>query len=184
MFGIRGLDSFGLAHALMGIAALVFGWVVLTHAKGSASHRVWGSAYAVAMVLLNASALAIYDFNGRFNTFHLFALLSLGSLAAGWVPALLRRPSGRWYERHANNMAWSYVGLVAAFVSEIATRLPVFHGGLFGAAVAGSTLSVVGIGALLIRRRVPPIVARFSGSSHQGTHHPSDAIGNRAATGS
>src|SRR5687768_17780900 len=113
MLGIHGLDSFGLAHAVIGITALVLGLAVFAQAKGSASHRVWGSAYVVAMVLLNASALAMYALNGRFNTFHLFALLSLATLAAGWIPALLRRPAGRWYERHANYMAWSYIGLVA-----------------------------------------------------------------------
>jgi uncharacterized membrane protein len=163
MLNIPGLDPFGLAHALIGLAALVLGLVVIAQAKGSASHRVWGSAYVVAMVLLNASALTMYDFNGRFNTFHLFALLSLASIAAGWIPALLRRPAGQWYERHAMYMAWSYVGLVAAFVSEIATRIPAFHvGTLFGVTVAVSTLTVVGIGALLIRRRVPRLVSRFS----------------------
>jgi uncharacterized membrane protein len=166
MFGIPGLDSFGLAHTVIGIAALVLGLAVIAQAKGSASHRVWGSTYVVAMVLLNASALAIYDFNGRFNTFHLFALLSLATVAAGWIPALLRRPAGRWYERHAVYMAWSYVGLVAAFGAEIATRIPALRAGaLFGATVAASTLGVVAVGALVIRRRVPRLVSRFSAPS-------------------
>lgn len=160
MLGIRGLDAFGLAHAIIGMAALSVGLVVIARAKGSASHRVWGSAYVVAMVLLNASALAMYDLNGRFNTFHLFALLSLATLAAGWIPALVRRPTGQWYARHAMYMAWSYVGLVAAFVSEIATRIPAFHvGAAFGVAVAASTLAVVVVGALLIRKQVPRLVS-------------------------
>jgi hypothetical protein len=61
-------------------------------------------------------------------------------------------------------MAWSYVGLAAAFVSEIATRIPAFHvGALFGVAVAASTSGVVAIGALVIRRRVPRVVSRFDG---------------------
>ena len=117
MFGVHGLDWFGLAHGIIGLAALVFGLVVITQGKGSASHRLWGSLYVVSMVLLNASALAMYDFNGRFNAFHVFALVSLATLAAGWTPALLRRPARLWYERHAMFMAWSYVGLLAAFSS-------------------------------------------------------------------
>jgi len=166
MLGIHGLDRFGLAHAVIGIAALVLGLVVIAQGKGSASHRVWGSAYVVAMVLLNASALAIYDVSGRFNTFHLFALLSLATVAAGWIPALLRRPAARWYERHAIYMAWSYVGLAAALVSEIVTRIPAFQvRALIGATVAVSTLGVVAIGALVIRRRVPRLVSRFSATS-------------------
>jgi uncharacterized membrane protein len=162
MFGIRGLDPFGLAHSLVGLAALAFGLLVLVRPKGGASHRLWGSFYVVAMVLLNASALAIYDFTGSFNTFHVFALVSLATVIAGWTPALLRRPAGRWYANHAAFMTWSYVGLVAAFVAEIATRIPAFGSGLwFGAAVGGSTMVVIGVGAALIRKRLPPLVARF-----------------------
>jgi hypothetical protein len=57
-------------------------------------------------------------------------------------------------------MTWSYVGLVAALVSEVATRTPALGSGVwFGAAVAGSTLLVIGIGAALIHKRLPPLVA-------------------------
>lgn len=165
MLGIPGLDPFGLAHALIGIAALLMGLVVVMRPKGDASHRVCGAAYVVAMVLLNASALAMYDLTGRLNAFHVFALISLATLAAGWVPALRRRPARRWYERHAMFMAWSYVGLVAAFVSEIVTRIPVFSSGAaFGAAVAGTAVAILGAGAIVIHWLVPPAVARVAGS--------------------
>ena len=41
----------------------------------------------------------------------------------GMLPAILRRPEG-WLRLHYEFIAWSYVGLVAAAVSESAVRLP------------------------------------------------------------
>ena len=159
---IEDLDWFGLAHSIIGIAAMVSGVVVMAISKGTATHRLCGAFYVVAMVLLNASALAIYDFSGGFNTFHVFAILSLMTVVAGWVPALLRRRGSRWHLQHARYMAWSYVGLVAAFAAEIATRLPPFRSGrAFGIAVGGATLAVIAAGAVLIQRHVPQAVSRL-----------------------
>jgi hypothetical protein len=56
---------------------------------------------------------------------------------------------------HATLMCWSYVGLFAAFVSEIATRVP---GARFGWSVVAVTVAVVMVGAVLINGRVPTIV--------------------------
>jgi hypothetical protein len=57
-------------------------------------------------------------------------------------------------------MTWSYVGLWAAAVSEVATRLPAFRPSpgqgmaVFGIVVGVVTLLVVAVGARLIRTRV------------------------------
>jgi hypothetical protein len=56
---------------------------------------------------------------------------------------------------HATLMCWSYVGLFAAFVSEIATRVPRAP---FGWSVVAATVAVVMVGAVLINGRVPTIV--------------------------
>jgi uncharacterized membrane protein len=160
---IEVVDGLGLTHTMIGIAALVLGLVVVMGSKGTASHRLWGSFYVVAMVLLNASALAIYDLSGAFNTFHVFAIFSLITVAAGWIPALLRRRGSEWRVQHAMYMTWSYVGLVAAFAAELVTRLAPFRSGrAFGIAVAGVTLAVVAAGAVLIRRNVPCALRRSS----------------------
>ena len=161
MLGIPGLDPLGLVHATLGLVALGLGLAVLLRPKGAALHRLSGTAYAVTMVLLNGSALAIYDFNGRFNVFHALALVSLATLAAGWAAALRRAPAGTWRRRHAMFMAWSYVGLVAAFASEVAVRLPfVMPGPMLGLTVAATSLLVVAAGAMTIRRRMPGALAR------------------------
>jgi hypothetical protein len=63
-------------------------------------------------------------------------------------------------------MTWSYVGLVAAAVSEIATRIPALRPRpdqvlMFGGTVAVATLLVVGIGAGFIRRRRSALLAPY-----------------------
>jgi hypothetical protein len=107
------------------------------------------------MVLLNGTGLMIYDLYGRFGPFHVAALVSLATVVGGFIPAYLRQPRATWMHHHAAAMCWSYVGLVAAFVSEIATRVP---GVRFGWAVVAATLGVVAVGAALIRMRVPRIL--------------------------
>ena len=155
MFGIRGLDSFGLVHALWGIAALILGLAVLLRRKGTQAHRRIGQAYVLSMLLLNATALMIYDLQGRFGPFHVASVISLATVGAGFVPVYLRRPRAAWMQLHATFMCWSYVGLLAAFISEVAVRVP---GIGFGAAVIASTVVVVVGGAILIHTRVPRIV--------------------------
>jgi uncharacterized membrane protein len=159
MLGIPGLDPFGFAHALIGVTALILGLALLVRRKGTPVHRRIGLGYVLSMLLLNATALMIYDLYGRFGPFHVASVISLATVAAGFVPVYLRRPRAAWMELHATFMCWSYVGLVAAFISEIAVRVP---GIGFGPAVIATTLGVVAGGALLIHTRVPKIVAAFN----------------------
>jgi uncharacterized membrane protein len=158
MFGIRGLDPFGLVHALIGIAALLVGFAVLVSRKGTRRHRLMGRWYVAAMVVLNLTALMIYDLFGRFGPFHVAALVSLATTIAGFVPAYRRRPPVAWMERHAVLMCWSYVGLLAAFIAEIAARVP---GVGFGPAVAGATAITIGGGAILIHTRIARAILRL-----------------------
>ena len=63
-------------------------------------------------------------------------------------------------------MCWSYVGLVAAFVSEVAVRVP---GVGFGYVVVVATAVVVAGGAVLIYRRVPRLVVTVVTGGLTGT---------------
>ena len=157
MFGVRGLDGFGLAHALMGILALVLGLAVIALPKGTRRHRKIGFAYSMAMAALNATALWIFDLTGTFGAFHVGALVSLATIAAAYLPVLYRRPRD-WMVLHGTFMGWSYVGLVAAFIAEIAVRVP---GVGFSAGVTMATVIAVAGGALLIHTRVPVIARRI-----------------------
>jgi uncharacterized membrane protein len=165
MLGIPGLDPFGLLHALFGLGALLLGLGVVLRRKGTAIHRRIGYAYVATMLLLNASALAIYDLYGGFGPFHVAALVSVATVGAALIPAITRRPKTGWLRLHAELMAWSYVGLVSAFFAEIAVRLPGV--GVAAGAASATAIGVAG-GAALIYRLLPRAVARVTPSSDRG----------------
>lgn len=176
MLGIRGLDAFGLIHALLGVAAPLLGLVVLLRHKGTRAHRRLGQGYVLSMLLLNVTALMIYDLYGSFGPFHVASIISLATVGAGFVPAYVRRPQATWMPRHATFMCWSYVGLVAAFVSEVATRVP----GLgFGVAVFAATVLVVAGGAFVIHTRVPRILGALAAGGLTGAA-PRGAAGHQS----
>ena len=136
-------------HIATAISALVFGLCVFFTRKGTRLHKQLGYAYFFNMLGLNISALFIYRLTGDFGPFHASALASLLTLIAGFIPAFLRLPHGRWLELHYELMNWSYVGLVAAGVSEAATRLP---SAPFWPAVVGGSAVVFLVGGMLIAR--------------------------------
>jgi peptidoglycan/LPS O-acetylase OafA/YrhL len=108
------------------------------------------------MLALNGSARLIYRLFGGFGPFHVAAVFSLGTVVAGVASAVRRRPE--WVRRHYAWMTWSYVGLCAAAVSEVGTRVPAFH---FWWAVLLGTAAVFAIGGVMIRRSAASVLAPF-----------------------
>ena len=137
-------------HLVSAISALIFGLCVFLSKKGTRLHKQFGYAYVFNMLGLNISALFIYRLTGHFGPFHGAALGSLLTLLAGFAAAYLRLPQGRWLELHYEFMNWSYVGLVAAGVSEATTRLPAAP---FWPAVFAGTLIVFLNGGVFIGQR-------------------------------
>jgi len=151
------VNDLGWVHLTSAVMALASGAAVLLRRKGSRAHRRMGWVYVGSMLVLNATALMIYRLTGSFGPFHVAALLSLATVLIGIVPAVRRRPAN-WVEHHYWWMTYSYVGLWAAAVSEVATRTPGFR---FWWAVIVATLLVMGIGSTLIRRRAEAVIAPF-----------------------
>ncbi len=158
-------------HLWSAIFALVFGLSVFFVRKGTRLHKQLGYAYFFNMLSLNISALFIYELTGNFGPFHISALASLLTLIAGFVPAYLRLPRKGWLDLHYEFMNWSYVGLVAAGVSEAATRIP---SSPFWPAVIGGSIAVFVIGGLLINSLRPKAVTRARESLSQSTEEPMD----------
>jgi uncharacterized membrane protein len=155
MFGIPGLDVFGAFHAVVGVVSLALGGWVLLLKKGTPLHKRLGLAYLITMLLLNGTALAIYDLSGGFGPFHVAAIVSLATITASYVPVLLHRPRSAWLELHAHFMCWSYVGLIAAFVAEVTVRLP---GVGWGAGLVAGIVFVLCVGGYFILTLVPRLV--------------------------
>lgn len=152
------MSSLGWTHLVFALIALVAGGRVVVTRKGTRWHRTVGHVYVMCMIGLNVTALFLYNLTGRANLFHAFALFSLGTIIAGMVPLLLRRPTGAWLDYHARFLSGSYVGLVAATVSEVATRVPGWN---FGWAVGLATFGVSLVGTYLLQRWLPGSVARM-----------------------
>ena len=148
--------TLGWFHMVCALTALGSGAAVLLRRKGNRAHRRLGWVYVTSMLLLNVTALMIYRLFGGFGPFHVAAVLSLATVIAGIVPPI-RRPAN-WVARHYQWMTWSYVGLCAAAVSEVGTRVPGFQ---FWWAVMAGTFIVFGVGAILIRRRASAVLAPF-----------------------
>ena len=110
MFGVRGLDAFGLAHTFFGVAALLLGLLVVFRRKGTRTHRRIGQAYLLAMLALNVTGLMIYDLYGRFGPFHVAAAISLATIVAGFLPFIF---AGRT-RRGCPFMPYSWVGRTSA----------------------------------------------------------------------
>ncbi len=147
-------DPLGVTHLVFALGAVFFGTVVVLMRKGQRLHRTLGHMYFTSLLATNITALFLYDLTGEFNFFHASALLSLGVVVLGMIPIFTRKPQANrgWLFRHANFMSGSYVGVMAAFVAEIAVRAP---GWDFGVAVAVATALVLAVGVYLIATRVP-----------------------------
>lgn len=144
------MNHLGLAHTALACIALALGAIVVMRRKGDRWHRTIGHLYVASMLGTNITALNIYRLFGQFGPFHVAALVSLATVVAALIPVLARRPRRRWFELHAYFMSWSYVGLVAAAVSEAAVRLPVVP---FAPGAVAATLLVTLAGALVIHWR-------------------------------
>jgi uncharacterized membrane protein len=146
------VSPIGWLHLIASILALVFGTWVLVTLKGTRAHRKVGYLYTVSMVLLIATAFLIYRLFGRFGVFHVAAIVSAVTLACGMIPVVMRRPKN-WLDLHFSFMYWSVFGLYAAFVAEMAVRLPVrtmfTSARTFFTTVIVSTMATMAVGQIV-----------------------------------
>lgn len=113
----------GFIHLIAALVAMVSGIWVLLIPKGDLKHKKIGYIYLAGMAVLNTTAFMIYSLYGYFGIFHWMAVLSSLTLLAGMVPILSNRTSNP-IGTHLTYMYWSVVGLYAAFMAEVFSRLP------------------------------------------------------------
>ncbi len=156
----------GQAHMIAGLIALVIGPVILFRPKGTLGHRTLGYLYVILMAGVNISALTMYDLTGGPNLFHFFAALSLVTITPGIYFAIRARTTGDATKliSHYHFMTWSYFGLFAAFISQIATHLgpnpfgteiPIF------ALIGGGTGLAAILASVLINWNAKRILSRY-----------------------
>ncbi len=141
-------NTTGLIHLITACIALVTGTVVLLTRKGNRQHKIWGYTYTGAMVIMLLTAFMIYRLFNGFGIFHVFAVISTVTLIGGMVPLFLKRKNAIAY--HLSFMYWSVMGLYAAFVSEIFTRVPEHPNGL---TLFACTTAVMAIATVVWRKK-------------------------------
>lgn len=171
------MSPLGALHLATAFAAILAGGsVLLTGPKGGRTHRRLGWVYLISMLTLNASALSIYRLFGGFGPFHVAAIVSVVGTGFGALFAIRARRArsrgdlaarARLIEGHYEAIGWSYIGLIAALVSETATRLDIVRrtagpGAVFGIAVGVATAAVVFVGSRMLRKHRARLLAPFA----------------------
>ncbi|NTS77041.1 DUF2306 domain-containing protein [Catenovulum sp. SM1970] len=104
-------------HTVLASIALLTGtWVILKR-KGTQGHIWLGRLFFFTMLGLNITALGIYNLTGLWNHFHWLTLISLFTLTAGYIAVKQANIRAHFYF-----LSWSYIGLVAADISELFAR--------------------------------------------------------------
>jgi uncharacterized membrane protein len=145
------------AHVVAALSALLAGVAVVFLPKGTRTHRVIGTAYVLALVLVNVAALSLH-LESVFGVFHWLAVASLVTLVVGLSPLLLGLRSPRVIATHAFCMTWSYVGLAAAGCGQLAVAVGSDRAAWVVPWVIGAVLS---IGGVVIFGKVPSILDRL-----------------------
>lgn len=124
------IQSFqGMIHAIFAVVGLLSGAYLLIATKGSRLHFYIGRVFGVSLLIVNFSALFIYDFNdGRVGPFHFLIPVSLFFLLFGWIPMLRKKKSENYISRHIIGMIGASLGLWAAGATEYYFREMVTEG--------------------------------------------------------
>lgn len=148
--------AWATAHVLAAVTALVAGLAALRARKGTYAHRATGTVYGVALVLVNGAALSLHR-ESTFGVFHALAVISLGTLVVGLAPLVLGKRSAVVVAIHAYCMTWSYAGLAAAGIGQLAVAV---GDGRSPWLVPVMIATVLCISAVVIRTKVPSALGR------------------------
>jgi len=154
---VDGEQAVASAHVVAALSALLAGVAVLVLPKGTHTHRVIGTGYVLALVLVNVAALSLHRENA-FGVFHALAVTSLVTIAVGLLPLLLGKRSPRVIATHAFCMTWSYAGLAAAGCGQLAVAVGQDLAAWVVPVVIGAVLS---IGGVIIFGKVPVTLDRL-----------------------
>ena len=154
--GFVDLTSAGWVHTILSTVGIVVGAEQLIRTRRDRLHRRLGYVYVSAMLIADGAILSVYRFNGHFNVFHVGAIVNIVMIALAMKPMLATQRPRQWRIKHYLFIAWSYVGLLAAALTEFVIRTQPMGGG--GATIIATVLAstlVAGTGAVLIQRNKP-----------------------------
>lgn len=170
---IPNLTLTGAVHMALATLCIVVGLLQLVRPKRGPGHRARGYAYVYAMLVVDGSAMLVFQFTGRFTAFHAGAILNLVCIVLAIVPVLRSPRPANWKLHHYYWISWSYVGLLSAAATQLVVQT--VHLATRGQALmasAAATILVSAIGYVLIERHRPASELR----SASGTAIPPDGV--------
>ena len=157
MISVDWEQALATGHVLAAFSALGAGVAVLLSPKGTHTHRVIGTVYVLALVLVNVAALSLHREN-NFGVFHALAVVSLVTITIGLSPLLFGKRSPMVIATHAYCMTWSYAGLVAAGCGQLTVVIGQDVAAWVVPAAIGTVSSISGV---VIFGRVPSTLDRM-----------------------
>jgi uncharacterized membrane protein len=121
------LVPLGWIHSLACLVALAAGAFIFVTPKGTNRHRQVGRAYLASMLVLNLSALGVYQL-GVFFFPHVLAIVTLVLMAAGWGAVRMIRRHVAWKHVHLSCMILTYYMLIGGGVNEVYLRIDALKG--------------------------------------------------------
>ena len=157
--GFVGLTVAGWIHTILSSIGIVVGAEQVLRTRRDFLHKCLGYVYVVCMVVADVAILTVYRFNHHFNVFHVGAIANLLCIGMALQPMLAKPRPVQWKLKHYMWICWSYVGLLAAALTEFIIRTQPLPGR--GATILATILAtsfVCGMGAWLITRHRPQAV--------------------------
>jgi len=154
---IDGLTLAGAIHSVLAVWGIAVGLIQLLRPKRGPAHRARGYAFVYAMLVADGAAMLVFRFTGRFNIFHVGAIMNMVCIIATMLPVLRSPRPPNWKIAHHYWICWSYVGLLAAAATEFVVRtsdLATREQAWTAAAVTSVLVTVIGY--VVINRYRPP----------------------------
>ena len=154
--GFVNLTLAGWIHTIFSTIGILVGAEQLLRTRRDRLHKWLGYVYVTCMVTGDLAILTVYRFNHHFNVFHVGAIANLFCIAMALWPMLRKPRPLQWKLTHYMWICWSYVGLLAAALTEFIIRTQPLPGR--GATIIATILAttfVCGVGAWLITRHRP-----------------------------
>jgi uncharacterized membrane protein len=151
----------GAIHVVLAVLCIGVGLIQFLRPKRGAGHRARGYLFVYAMLVADGTAMLVYQFSGRFNLFHVGAIVNFVCIVAAIVPLLRSPRSANWRRKHYYFIAWSYVSLMSAASTEIVVRVvPFTTRGQVGVAAFVLSIVTMAIAYVLIGKYRPPAEAQ------------------------
>ena len=154
--GFVNLSTAGMIHTVLSSVGILVGAEQVLRQRRDRLHRYFGYVYVVSMLVADIAILTVYRFNGHFNMFHVGALANMLCTGMALQPMLSSPRPEQWRLKHYIWICWSYVGLLAAALTEFIVRTqPMGSRAASLVATVLATSFVALVGAFLIRKNQP-----------------------------